>query len=71
MEKAIVEIIHEKYNVKSIANEIASEMKEHGTDIDDYHDYWWDVYLIMNSHGHPELELATLKELVESKIGLY
>ncbi|MCH7614054.1 MAG: hypothetical protein IIB45_11940 [Candidatus Marinimicrobia bacterium] len=43
MEKAIVEIIHEKYNVKSIANEIASEMKEHGIDIDDFDDYWRDV----------------------------
>ena len=43
MEMAIVEIIHEKYNVKSIANEIASEMKEHGIDIDDFDDYWRDV----------------------------
>ena len=43
MEKAIVEIIHGKYNVKSIANEIASEMKEHGIDIDDFDDYWRDV----------------------------
>ncbi|MCH7764867.1 MAG: hypothetical protein IIB95_14215 [Candidatus Marinimicrobia bacterium] len=43
MEKAIVKIINGKYNVKSIANEIASEMKEHGIDIDDFDDYWRDV----------------------------
>lgn len=68
MEKAIVKIIKGKYNVNSIADDIASEMKEHGSNTDDYDDYWCYVYLILNSHDSSKWELAALKEVVESKI---
>ncbi len=65
MEKQMADLIHKKYNVACIANDIKSDMTTNGDGMEEFEDYWREDYLNLKFHGSQDWELSLLKKFIK------